>query len=623
MSANKKTESITGYGRDELKNMKFRDFLLPDSSENIMDLLFSISSGGSSVKHEVAIKNRAGKEKILELSVQIHSWKKKDRCLFIIARDVTVKKKAEEELSLYRSHLEDIVSRRTKELETANTELAEEKERITVTLESIADGVMTTDDRNNVVIINSSASEISGFAPNEASGSHVSDIIELSDKDMNNIDELLNCVMAKRRPAEICADLLIRKTGKEIPVMLSAAPISAGGSDASGCVIVFRDISERIRFEEEVLKRQKLESIGILAGGIAHDFNNILTSIAGNIMIAKNSVPEDDPVYKRLNEAEKAVIRAKDITGQLITFSKGGTPVKQTSDIRDLITETAEFVSHGSSIKLHTDIECGLKPVDVDEGQISQVIENLVINAIQAMPEGGNIYITAVNEGMISGAENLSDGEYISISVTDEGSGINSENLKKIFDPYFTTKKKGNGLGLASCLSIIRKHGGNIIVKSKAGTGSEFKIYLPVSDKPVAEKGADYEGRLCGSGRILLMDDDINICNTVPDLLRSYGFDVDFATDGAEAIRKYQETKTLGRDYDLYIFDLTVPGGLGGVDTIKILKEFEPKIKAIVSSGYFDDPVMANYADYGFSAVFPKPYDFKKLIAVINKLIHE
>ncbi|WP_421909532.1 hybrid sensor histidine kinase/response regulator [Methanolacinia petrolearia] len=283
-----------------------------------------------------------------------------------------------------------------------------------------------------------------------------------------------------------------------------------------------------------------------------------------------------------------------------------------------MIRESAEFVSHGSNVKLYFDIADDLSNVEVDKGQISQVIENLVINSIQAMADGGNIYVQAKNAGVISGKDGLEDGKYIVISVRDDGSGIPEEYREKIFDPYFTTKKSGNGLGLASCMSIIRKHGGAVKLISEVGVGTEFRIYLPATERSV-----EAEDGLSGSSRVLVMDDDRSIYDTIPQLLRGYGFDVEAALHGAEAIRIYQQSKILKKSIDVFVMNLTVPGGLGGVETIALLREFDPDILAIVSSGYSNDPVMADFREYGFDAVLPKPYNIEDLVRLINRLVSE
>jgi len=383
------------------------------------------------------------------------------------------------------------------------------------------------------------------------------------------------------------------------------------------------EISEREKMEEELLRSRKLESLGILAGGIAHDFNNLLTVILGNISLACRYVDPEKKAYKRLQEAEKATLRTKDLTQQLLTFSKGGEPVKKLLSIGDLVRESAGFVLRGSAVKGKSVIPDDLWSVEADEGQIGQVINNLLINADQAMPEGGIIDITCEN---ITVHKNdglpVPEGKYVKISIEDRGIGIAEEHLPKIFDPYFTTKQKGSGLGLATTYSIIKKHGGYITVESRHGSGTTFRIYLPAFGGETCAKTTEDETFLSGEGNILVMDDEDAVRDIVSEMLRAIGYEVETARDGNEAITIYQEAKQLGKPFDLLILDLTVPGAMGGRDAIKRLREIDPDVKAVVSSGYSNDPIMANYKEHGFLGVIKKPYELKELSEVVYKVVN-
>ncbi|MGB5157737.1 MAG: ATP-binding protein [Desulfobacterales bacterium] len=385
-------------------------------------------------------------------------------------------------------------------------------------------------------------------------------------------------------------------------------------------VVVSDDITERKRTEEELLKAKKLESLGILAGGIAHDFNNILTAISGNISLAKMDVDSDSKIFDFLNAAELASVRAQALTMQLLTFAKGGTPVKEISSIASILKESSLFVLTGSKSKCEFSIAENLWSVEADPGQISRVINNIVINANQAMPEGGVIQIRAWNKE-IEKEHGLpvKPGRYIMITIKDQGVGIAENNLSKIFDPYFSTKQTGRGLGLASAYSIIKKHHGHISVNSGQDKGTIFTIYLPASGKeiPVKEEPA----RLTGEGRILIMDDDKYLTEMMGDMLEILGYEAEFANDGAEAVALYKKGMESGKPYDAVILDLTVPGSMGGKDVIKILHEIDPKVKAIVSSGYSDDPVMSDFGEFGFKGMMPKPFDANVLGKVLNDVI--
>lgn len=381
-------------------------------------------------------------------------------------------------------------------------------------------------------------------------------------------------------------------------------------------------IAEKQRIEEELFRTRHLESLGILAGGIAHDFNNLLTAIMGNTSLAKMFTEPDTKIYARLEEVEKASLRARDLTQQLLTFSKGGAPIKKVTSIADVICDSSRFALRGSHARCKFNIMEDLWPVEVDEGQISQVISNLAINADQAMPEGGVVEIRAENVTLLKGqVVTLEPGRYIRLSITDSGIGIPKDHLSKIFTPYFTTKQRGSGLGLATSYSIINKHGGVIIVESEIGRGTAFNIYLPASGKAIPEKEKKSMTTITGSGKILVMDDEEFIRNTAGEMLATVGYTVGYADDGAQAIDLYIRARESGEPYDLIIMDLTIPGGMGGVETIQKLLEIAPDAKAIVSSGYANGPIMADFKEYGFKGVIAKPYRTDELCKVVQNVI--
>ncbi len=390
-----------------------------------------------------------------------------------------------------------------------------------------------------------------------------------------------------------------------------------------GVIEYARDISNQKLMEKEMQKVEKLESLGILAGGIAHDFNNILTAILGNVSLAKMPARCDEKIIKRLTDAEKACERAKDLTQQLLTFAKGGTPIKKTADIAELIRDTVGFALRGSNVRSEVNIAKDLWAVDVDEGQISQVIHNLVINADQAMPQGGILKLRAENARIDSKkAIPLPEGKYVAIAIIDQGVGIPKEYVAKIFDPFFTTKQKGSGLGLASSYSIISNHGGHITVESIPGSGSTFTFYLPASEKKIESKKAAIEMVPNGIGKILIMDDEELIRDVARDILKSLGYETDLARDGAEALDLYRKAKDAGKPYAAVIMDLTIPGGMGGEEAVKKLHAIDPDAKAIVSSGYSTGPIMSDFKAYGFSGVITKPYRIADMGATLQLVIN-
>ena len=387
---------------------------------------------------------------------------------------------------------------------------------------------------------------------------------------------------------------------------------------------IFHDVTDRKKMEAELHKAHKLESIGILAGGIAHDFNNILTAVIGNISLARFYSKPGDKIYEKLGNAERATLRAKDLTQQLLTFSKGGEPIKRSIDIQQLVREASSFVLRGSNVKCSCNLADDLWAVEADEGQLSQVIHNLVINADQAMPEGGQITITAQNRVIAADDDYLplQEGSYVVVTIKDHGIGIKTEHLNRVFDPYFSTKQKGHGLGLATAYSIVKNHGGLLTVNSTIGRGSTFTMYIPAAQKNAVQETAEHEGLHQGKGYVLLMDDEEDVRNVASEMLTCIGYKVTTAAEGRESLALYEKARQAGKPYDAVIMDLTIPGGLGGKETISELLAIDPEVKAIVSSGYANDPIMANYREYGFAGVVPKPYKIEQLSNVLKKLVN-
>ncbi|NLV69037.1 MAG: PAS domain S-box protein [Spirochaetes bacterium] len=385
--------------------------------------------------------------------------------------------------------------------------------------------------------------------------------------------------------------------------------------------IVMNDMTEHRKAEAELLRTKKIESIGILAGGIAHDFNNILTAVLGNVSLARMEIKGNEHVDGILGIVEKATWRAKDLTQQLLTFSQGGAPVRRATSMRALLADTADFTLRGSGIRCSMDIAGDLWNADVDEGQISQVIHNIVLNARQAMQNEGTLNLQAVNYHFETGDLPVEKGDYIRILVRDSGPGISSDVLPNIFDPFFTTKTSGSGLGLSVTYSIIRKHCGYIRVLETGSAGTTFEIILPATcEAAVAEYAAPRAADGAGS-RILVMDDDELVLDICTRMLERMGYSTVGVKDGDEAVRVYREALASGSRVDCVIMDLTIPGGPGGREVIKILREFDPGIKAIVSSGYSNDPVMSKYREYGFTGVSVKPYSFDELRAAVDAAI--
>ena len=588
--------------KDELKGRSISNqFAVPYNKEQIEGLLQNLMTTGRAEAEFIGVKLAP------------------DRAFFVTASSL---RDATGELTGFVGVATDISERR--QVEQA---LAAEKERLDVTLRSIGDGVITTDTEGRITLLNSTAETFTGWSHTEGVGQLLPDVFQVVDNRTNQ--PVVNPAQRVFQTGQIvglpASTVLVARDGVRRFISSSAAPIRDQSGQVNGVVLVFRDVTERFRMEEELRKTQKLESLGILAGGIAHDFNNILTAIVGNIGLAKLETSPDAPQYELLDEAEAASLRASGLTRQLLTFSKGGAPLKKTASLKELLRESATFALRGSNVRCGFELAPDLWAVEIDVGQISQVINNLVINADQAMPNGGQLEIRAKNVYMtVSNCRpSLEPGDYVQVTVQDAGGGIAPSDISRIFDPYFTTKEQGNGLGLATSYSIIARHAGCIEVESEFGCGTTFTIYLPASkkDRPLAESSPPTF--VAGSGTILLMDDDKALRELGTRAMQRLGYQVETVNDGGAAIRHYQERLLAGQPFDLVIMDLTVPGGMGGQEAMTRLIEIDPNIRAIVSSGYSNDPVMANYRRYHFREVLIKPFQLEELSRKIEKVLHQ
>ncbi len=549
--------------------------------------------------------------------------------------EINERTQAEKELKIHRDKLEVMVQDRTEELndslvklkkEISDRELAEQALRLSEAqfrgvFEDSALGITISDLEGHIITSNPAYQKMLGYSEDELRQMNFSALTHSEDrqKHVGLYEELL----AGKRDFFQAEKRYLSKDGKVIWGQLTVSLVRDQNGKPLFVIGLIEDISGKKELENERIKASKLESIGILAGGIAHDFNNLLTAIIGNITLAKKHIDPDNTAAKRLTEAEKAVIRTRDLTQQLLTFSKGGEPVKRAVPITDIIMDSAIFALRGSNVKCKFDIPKNLWRTKVDAGQFSQVIQNLVINAGQAMPEGGAITIRACNETVTDaeGGLPMPTGKYVKVSVADEGAGISEDAIPKIFDPYFTTKEEGSGLGLSIVHSIIKNHDGHIQVKSEPGKGTVFHIYLPAIIKKKKQEQVLVEKMMSGSGKILLMDDEEMIRDFASELLKGLGYTVVVAEDGEVAVQLYTEAKETGKPFTAVIMDITIPGGMGGKEAIKKIRGVDADARVIVSSGYAKDPIMSNYKEYGFVGVVPKPYNLEELSQELHRVL--
>ncbi len=555
--------------------------------------------------------------------------------LYKANHEIQARKRTETELDNYREQLEEKVQKRTDELSSANEELKKEiaerelaekylrdsEEKYRDIFENATDLIQVIKPNGKLLYVNESWKKTLKYSDTDISELTLFDLIPKNHK-KNCMDAFQNIKDANRSyPIET---IMLSKDGKMISVAGNAnVKFEEGRPAYVRCIL--RDVTEEKGIREELQRTQKLESLGVLAGGIAHDFNNLLTAILGNVSLAKLFATDNEKIQERLKTAEEATYRAKDLTKQLLTFSKGGTPIKNVTSIEGLIRDTCKFVLRGSSVICNYEFPEDCWPVEVDEGQLAQVIHNLILNASQSMPNGGNVYISCRNFNKDGGdVLPFKDGKYIVVSIRDEGEGITQENLAKIFDPYFSTKKSGSGLGLAVAYSIVINHDGHILAESKVGEGTSFHIFLPASSKellPVDTKeDVDF---IKGTGKILVVDDEEIVREIATGMLEYCGYEVESAWDGGEALKIFEKAKADGKPFDAVVLDLTIPGGMGGKDAIKQLLAVDADATVIVSSGYANDPIMSDYESYGFVGVAPKPYKIEDMSRIIQKALTE
>ncbi len=506
------------------------------------------------------------------------------------------------------------------ERKKAEEAIAAEKESLTVTLRSIGDGVIATDAKGTIKVMNTVAEGLCGWKEDEARGKPLTEVFNIINENTRQTHENpVDKVLESNGVVELSNHtVIIAEDGTERVIADSGAPIRNNENQIIGVVLVFRDITEKEKLLEASQRNQKLESLGLLAGGIAHDFNNLMGGIFGHIDLAMMKL-KDEAVVKQLSKVVSTIERARGLTRQLLTFAKGGEPTKSSMSVVELIQDAAHFALSGSKVSCSIDLPEDLWNCNIDKHQISQVIDNLVINAQQAMPTGGTVRISAKNVNVEKEEHTiLHKGKYVKISIQDTGIGISKQMLSKIFDPFFTTKQMGHGLGLATCYSIVNRHCGAIDVESVIEEGTTFHVYLPAIEDNLSTV-ENTETQHSGYGKIIVMDDEEVLRETIASMLEALGYTVDCRNDGKTAIESFIEEYDNKRSVSAMILDLTVPGGMGGKEVAREIRKLEPNIPIFVTSGYANDPIMIKPIEYGFTASISKPFRQSDLSEMLNK----
>jgi PAS domain S-box-containing protein len=641
------SQSLTrnlGYRNRDVAGESIIDYLHEDCLKSVLRAYSSARPSSPDFSVMGRIQHRDGTWRTAEIQGKV-AFDERGRSLFIsaVTRDITRSAECEDELRKSRIELEARVAERTAELARANEQLMAEiqnrsrQEAIIMDSErkyrnlinTIDDMVLNIDPEGVILFVNPAVRKITGYAQEEMIGRNLLEFIyhgDIEDFLYRHRQSREASVHSKKSFMEtICGDnelRLVKKDGAELWVDMCCHPVLDRAGSVQGLRGIAHDITRRKQAEDDLMRFSKIESLGILAAGIAHDFNNLLTAIMGNISLAKVTMPKEDPGYGILTEAEKASSMARNLTHQLMAFSRGGSPVRKITSIQNLLVDTAYFVLRGSSISCTCDVPDSLWDADIDRGQIAQVIHNLILNARQAMPDGGKLAVRAENVVILEkDSLPLQEGKYIKISIVDQGNGIPAEIIPRIFDPYFSTKVSGTGLGLAICYSIVKKHDGHIAVDSGRGSGSTFSVYIPASRQKAVLKLGAVNARAVAGGKILLMDDEPIILDLGAKLLRHLGHEVVTAMHGAQAAAIFQEAKSGGAPFDVIILDLIIPGGIGADKVIDVIKKIDPGVRAIVTSGYADDPIIVDYQQHGFAGAMAKPFNLEELEREIARVL--
>lgn len=594
-----------GYARDELlsiKSIEIESFIADDLAwkahvDEVRKKGYLVVQG--------KYRRNDGSEFPAEKNVKYISHDRQDYMVAVV-RDITEQSQAQQKLRQSEKRLRDVTS-------------------------YLGEGIYVLDAHGKITFMNPEAERLLGWTKEEmnAAGAHECAHHHRPDGTPYPAQscKMLNVIKSGERYAST-EEAFWRKDGTFFPISVITTPIFENDKIVAS-VTAFRDITDEKKMEKELLKVQKLESLGIFAGGIAHDFNNLLQAIVGYINLVKISLFQKSPekIVRFLDQAEAAVETAKELSFRLLTFAKGGAPIRTISSIEGILRKSISLSLSGSNLESDIVVAADLCPVEIDEGQMIQVFNNILINAREAMPQGGTIKVSARNvEVTASDGLPLQEGAYVLVTIEDKGIGISKANLGKIFDPYFSTKdkrgQKGSGLGLSICLSIVKKHEGHVSVESQEGEGTTFRIYIPATRTLPVELGPDRIAAIASPGkmRLLFMDDDDMIRDFVLEMAAYLGHEAAFAKNGEEAVELYKKAREAGERFDVVILDLTVQGGMGGDIAVEELLRIDQTVKAVISSGYSDSPIIKNYRSYGFVDAIAKPYRIDELRELLARV---
>ncbi len=571
-----------------------------DGALDLVALLAAVMGGGAVVRRDLTLCDAAGQR----VDVDVTLAEVFDECgtrlgFALFMRDITARNRYQESL-------------------------AAERERLLVTLRSIGDGVITTDTEGRVTLLNEVAERLCGWTLADAVGQPLARVFHIVDeRTLAPREDPVSRVLRTNAVVELANHTaLIHSDGTRRIIADSGAPIRDAGGHIAGVVLVFRDVTEKQRIEDAFLRARQIESIGYLAGGIAHDFNNILTALFGSMSLMRLHASADPVVVSLLDQVDQAFYRARDLTQQLLTFAKGGAPIKRSGSVKGLVEDTTRFLLHGTSTTARFAFPDDLWAAEFDAGQMSQAISNIVLNAIQAMPRGGVITLGGSNETLRQHeVPPLGEGRYVRLFVVDEGPGIPEIDRERVFHPYFTTKEAGTGLGLATAYSVVQRHGGHIAI-ADSERGALFEIYLPASEAAAVSAASApraLERPDDGHGYVVVMDDEESVRKVCAEILAHLGYEVEVTVDGESLVALYAARLAEGRRPDAVIVDLTVPGGMDGREAARRILGQDPDARLLVSSGYCNDPVMAAPRDHGFVGVIAKPYDVRELAGILAK----